>query len=94
MILFYFVPCFCLMSEKKRFLAVILLTRYRIAMEEAGLCWEQPSIDFRIESESKEDLKFVQTGWVMDVHLSHQTSAKYKSDDGQLAGRNLDKKTV
>ena len=63
-------------------------------MEEAGLCWEQPSIDFRIESASKEDLKFVQTGWVMDVHLSHQTSAKYKSDDGQLTGRTLDKKTV
>jgi len=61
--------------------------RYTIAMEEmGGLCWQQPAIEFRIESESKEDLHFVQTGWVMDVHASHETGAKYKSEDGKLTG--------
>ena len=80
------------MSEKKRFFS---RDPFYQVQERNGRGWtQQPSINFWIESESKEDLKFVQTGWVMDVHLSHQTSAKYKSDDGQLAGRNLDKKTV
>ena len=60
--------------------------RYTVAVQEAGLCWDQPQIVFNIEAESVEDLKFVQTGWIMEVHSSHQTSLKYRTADSQLTG--------
>ena len=63
--------------------------RYSIAVEEAGLCWEKPSIVFNIESESKEDLDFVQTGWGMEIHSSHETTLKFKSKDEKITGEFL-----
>eukprot|EP00088_Acartia_fossae_P034516 TRINITY_DN3542_c0_g1_i4.p1 TRINITY_DN3542_c0_g1~~TRINITY_DN3542_c0_g1_i4.p1 ORF type:complete len:1220 (+),score=313.21 TRINITY_DN3542_c0_g1_i4:29-3661(+) len=61
--------------------------RYSLAIQKSsGLCWDSPNIDFNIGSESKEDLNFSQTGWVLDIKSSHATSLKYKSKDGKDSG--------
>jgi len=64
--------------------------RYSISVgDHANLCWQKPAIAFSIESDSKEDLEFVQTGWVMEVHASHETTLKVKNTEGKVVG-NLD----
>ena len=57
-----------------------------MALEAEALCWAEPAIRFSIDSESKEDLKFVQTGWKMEVHSSHETRLKFKTADGKYSG--------
>ena len=64
--------------------------RYSISVgDHANLCWQKPAIAFSIESDSKEDLEFVQTGWVMEVHASHETTLKVKNTEGKVVGRKL-----
>jgi hypothetical protein len=60
--------------------------RYSLAVKDSGLCWDTPNIVFNIGSESKEDLRMAQTGWVMPVQASHPTTLKYKSQDGKDSG--------
>jgi hypothetical protein len=60
--------------------------RYSIAVDEAGLCWEKPAIIFNIDSESKEDLEFVQTGYGIEIHSTHETSLRFKTKDEKLTG--------
>ena len=37
--------------------------------------------------DSKEDLEFVQTGWVMEVHATHETGLRVKDAEGKVVGR-------
>ena len=50
-----------------------------------GLCFETDSIPFKIESDPVNNLHFKQTGWVMEVHSSHETVLKF-SDTGTSQG--------
>jgi hypothetical protein len=50
--------------------------RYTLMVVNSGLCWRQPSISFTIESEAVDSLELVQTGWVMEVHSSHETQLR------------------
>ena len=59
---------------------------YSLAIKDSGLCWDTPNIVFTIGSESKEDLNFGQTGWIMPIKASHVTTLKYKSKDGKDSG--------
>jgi len=59
---------------------------YSLSVKESAFCWDSPSIVFNIGSESKEDLNFAQTGWVMDVHSTHSTGIKYTSSNGKDVG--------
>jgi len=60
--------------------------RYRLSVDEGKLCWDQPSVVFNLESESKEDLKLSQTGWMMEVHASHPTTLNYHTSDNKHKG--------
>lgn len=50
---------------------------YVVRVEESGLCWENHRVSFNIEAEPVDDLKFQQTGWVMEVHSSHETQLTF-----------------
>ena len=50
---------------------------YVVRVEESGLCWENHLVSFNIEAEPVDDLKFQQTGWVMEVHSSHETQLTF-----------------
>ena len=50
-----------------------------------GLCFESDSVPFKIESDPVNNLHFKQTGWVMEVHSTHETVVKF-SDSGSSQG--------
>ena len=59
---------------------------YVVRVEESGLCWKNHMLSFSIESESVDSLEFQQTGYMMEVHSSHETQLVYsaKGDTGEL----------
>ena len=61
--------------------------RYTLTVINSQLCWHQPAISFNIESESVDNLELVQTGWIMEVHSSHETQLRYYQEQGTAASR-------
>jgi hypothetical protein len=68
--------------------------RYTLMVVNSGLCWRQPSISFTIESEAVDSLELVQTGWVMEVHSSHETQLRYRSASGLVLRKSLRLKMI
>jgi hypothetical protein len=60
--------------------------RYSLTVMNSRLCWQQPSISFTIESEAVENMELVQTGWIMEVHASHETQLRYQELGNGAAG--------